>query len=174
MVVKWIDSRESEIFEASVENLQIDNQLFDSEKSAVVYITETGQYGTVDDLTSEPHPCMYICWQRMKSNLNANVFKNWEMCVKPLSIILEERLILKLARWIGWSKKMESMEGLQDSDFEVKKALTNATSSTAKRFYFGLLKIVLDQVSCDLIVCCIEFLLLVFIILSLCNNFRSD
>lgn len=144
--LKYSDSKESELCEITVDSFQIDNQLLEAEKPVAVCVLPTPRY-EMDEYGTSGQPALHLSWQRMKSKLNAHVFKTCEMTVKPLNVIIEERLLLKLCSWIGLSEKFEVMEGLQESDFEVQKALTNATSLTAKRFYFGELSIHLNQVS---------------------------
>lgn len=132
---------------ASVENLQIDNQLHESEKSAVMYVTATERYETIENLSEyEPQPAMRLGWESMKSKLNAHVFKYWELEIKPLNVVLEERVLLKFCNWMGVGRNTQSFDGLKESDFEVQKAFTNTASLTAKRFYFGMLKVLLNQV----------------------------
>ncbi|CAG7684383.1 unnamed protein product [Allacma fusca] len=145
MSLKYSDSKESELVEVTVESFQIDNQLMEAEKPLAVFVIPTPRY-EIDEFGTNIQPALQLSWQRMKSKLNAHVFKTWEVAVKPLSVTIEERLLLKLFSWIGLSEKFESLEGLQESDFEVQRALTNATSLTAKRFYFGELSIHLNLV----------------------------
>jgi len=142
--VKWLNSKESETLEASVENLQIDNQLLEAEKPVVIYVAHSSRYDVDDPATAQP--AMQLSWKRLKSKLNAHVYKSWELTVKPVNAILEERLLLKLCIWGGFNQSMVAMDDLHETDFEVQKALTNSTSLTTKRFYFGSLKIVLNQV----------------------------
>ncbi|ODN01813.1 Vacuolar protein sorting-associated protein 13D [Orchesella cincta] len=147
MMVEWTESKESQIVKAAVENLQIDNQLNESEKSAVMYVTASERFETVEDLSAyEPQPALRLGWESMKSKLNAHVFKYWELEIRPLSVVLEERLLLKFCNWLDVGQNTQSFDGLRESDFEVQKAFTNTASLTAKRFYFGMLKILLNQV----------------------------
>ncbi len=127
-----------------MDNLQVDNQLLEAQKPVVIYVTPVARYEVEESEISQP--ALQLSWKKLKSRLNANVFKTWELVVKPLNVILEERLLLKLCIWCGFSQKMISMEELHETDFEVQKALTNSTSLTTKRFYFGVLRIILNQV----------------------------
>lgn len=143
--LKWVDSKESETVEASVQNFQIDNQQLGAEKPNCVFVTPvSSRYYD----SEEEQPALLLSWKRQKTRLDAHVFRNWMLTLKPLSIILEETLLLKFCSWIGLAQQTESLDGLQqeEAEFQIQKAVTNATSLTAKRWYFGLLQIVVNQV----------------------------
>jgi hypothetical protein len=145
--LEWTDTKNSQILKASVINLQIDNQLLESEKSAVIYIASSGRSETVEDLSVyQPQPALQLYWESMKSNLNARVFKIWELVVKPITLIIEERLLLKLSNWLGFGQQVQNLDMLQQSDFEVQKALTSTASLSTRRYYFAVLKLILNQV----------------------------
>jgi len=61
--------------------------------------------------------------------------------VKNLSITIEERLLLKLFLFAGYSHLDPEQEDAEESDFEVQRILTEVTSVHAKKYYFGLLKL---------------------------------
>lgn len=95
--MEWTDTKNSSIVKASVMNLQIDNQLLESEKSAAIFVPISSRSETVEDFTDfEFQPALHLYWESMKSNLNARVFKVLELVVKPLTLILKERLLLIL------------------------------------------------------------------------------
>jgi len=128
-----------------VSSLQIDNQLFEAEKSAVIYMFPRGVESQSNDLSAVT-PAFHIYWEEMKSSLNARVFKVFEIYLLPISLILEERLLLHLANWLGLPSHVESLDALQKSDFEMNPALLSSSSLHTRRYYFGLLKLVLTQV----------------------------
>lgn len=139
--VHWVDTEESETVNLSVGDLQIDNQLLESERHVAAYVTPQTdlEAGTVS-------PALFLRWKRLKSNLNAHLFKEWELSIKPLNLILEERLLLKIFRWFGLGVACESAEEVDDDGMDVQKPVKNSTSLTTKRLYFGQLKIVLNTV----------------------------
>jgi vacuolar protein sorting-associated protein 13D len=61
--------------------------------------------------------------------------------VKNLSVTIEERLLLKLFLFAGYSHLTPEQEDAEESDFEVQRILTEVTSVHAKKYYFGLLKL---------------------------------
>lgn len=61
--------------------------------------------------------------------------------VKNLSITIEERLLLKLFLFAGYSHLDPEQEDAEESDFEVQRILTEVTSVHAKKYYFGLLRL---------------------------------
>lgn len=66
--------------------------------------------------------------------------------VKNISLIIDEKLLLKLIAFVGWNTK-EVNEHADESDFETQRILAEASSVHAKRYYFGILKILFTQVS---------------------------
>ena len=146
--MKWSDSKESETVEMSVHNLQIDNQLLDAEKAVCVFVTPTARYND-DEIVQ---PALLIYWKKLKSKLNAHVYRDWMLTFKPLSIILEEILLLKVCNWFGLTEDSENdKDGLKEPELQIQQAVANATSLTAKRWYFSTLRIVLNLVSYPLI-----------------------
>lgn len=113
----------------------------------MIYISSGSRSDTIEDFTlyqQQPALCLY--WESMKSNLNARVFKVWELAAKPISLIIEERLLLKLSMWLGFGQQVQSLDMLQQSDFEVQKALMSTASLNTRRYYFAVLKVILHQV----------------------------
>lgn len=66
--------------------------------------------------------------------------------VKNLCVILEERLLLKLVAFFGYSNNGQELENLEENDFETQQILADVTSVHSKRYYFEILEIVLGQV----------------------------
>jgi len=115
LLLEWTETKNSRAVKAPVSSVQIDNQLFEAEKSAAVYMSPLG--GGIDDLSLAP--ALHVYWEEMKSSLNARVFKTFQVFVQPLSLILEERLLLQLASSLGIPSQIESLDVLQKSDFEI-------------------------------------------------------
>lgn len=65
--------------------------------------------------------------------------------VKSISLIIDERLLLKLFLFFGWNAP-EGNENTDESDFETQRILAEAASVYAKRYYFESLKIIFTQV----------------------------
>lgn len=78
--------------------------------------------------------------------LNADVFKHGIVIFKNLTINIEENQLFKILAFAGFNQSDLELERLDESDFESQKSLNAATSIDAKRFYFCVLKLVLEQV----------------------------
>ena len=62
-----------------------------------------------------------------------------------MSLIIDERLLLKLFAFAGWDDQEET-DNVDESDFEAQKVLAEAASVHAKRYYFGSLTLTFTQV----------------------------
>lgn len=98
-------------------------------------------------------PAIHLSIERVatppNTRYNAHIFKHFIISLRPLSIHLEERLLLKLFLWSGMNNAEEIVgkEDPDETDFETQKILTEITAVHAKRYYFGVLKLVPNQVS---------------------------
>jgi vacuolar protein sorting-associated protein 13D len=61
--------------------------------------------------------------------------------MKNLSITIEERLLLKLFLFAGYSHLSPEQEDTEESDCAVQQILTEVTSVHARKYYFGLLQL---------------------------------
>lgn len=67
--------------------------------------------------------------------------------MRPLSVFLEERLLLRLADFFGMGKSTLDPATLPDeSDYEAQRIVTKVLAANAKRYYFGDLSIVPSQI----------------------------
>lgn len=62
-----------------------------------------------------------------------------------MSLIIDERLLLKLYLFTRWNNSEEN-ENADESDFETQRILAEAASVHAKRYYFSTLEIIFTQV----------------------------
>jgi vacuolar protein sorting-associated protein 13D len=124
-----------------VRNIQCDNQLFEAQCPVVVHVTPPSARSKDAD-SQRILPVLTITTERVP-NLNSNVetYKHLIVTVKNLSITIEERLLLKLFLFAGYSHLDPEQEDAEESDFEVQRILTEVTSVHAKKYYFGLLKL---------------------------------
>lgn len=133
----------------SVDDVQIDNQLFEAQCTSFLYISRESR-GKNDD-----RPAIHVAAEKLPSkNENAEIYKHLVVSIKPLSVHLEERLILKVAAFIG-AGRSESEVPLDES-FNTQRFISNVSAAHAKRYYFGALKLVPSQVTCHRI-CLIFF-----------------
>ncbi|KAF5273971.1 hypothetical protein FQA39_LY01087 [Lamprigera yunnana] len=133
-------------FCTSVKDIQFDNQLFDAPVSVVLCVTPPGSR-SVDmaqhslpalDLTAEVQPT---------SNEDSVIFKHLMVRLKKLTINLEEKLLLKLCAFLKAGYKEEEVwNNMEENDFETQRLLTEVSAAHAKRYYFGIIQLMLDQI----------------------------
>ena len=76
---------------------------------------------------------------------NAEIYKHLMVQIKNVTLNLEEDLVCKVLRFAGIMRSDEEMERIDETAHDPQHALIAATR-TAKRFYFGTLKLALNQV----------------------------
>ncbi|XP_076758070.1 vacuolar protein sorting 13D isoform X2 [Xylocopa sonorina] len=124
----------------SVEDIQIDNQLFEAQCTSVLYVTRSTR------TESEHRPAIHVVAEKLKSkNQNAEIYKHVVVSIKPLCIHLEEKLILKLVAFVG-AGRSELEVPVDENDFKAQRFISEVSAAHAKRYYFGALKIVPSQV----------------------------
>ena len=124
----------------SVSNVQIDNQLFEAQCTSVLYIARTSRSDGHD------RPAIEVAAEKLPSkNQNAEIYKHLIVSVKPLCVHLEERLILKLAAFLG-AGRSELDAPVDENDFKAQRFVSEVSAAHAKRYYFGTLKLVPSQV----------------------------
>ncbi|XP_026669305.1 vacuolar protein sorting-associated protein 13D isoform X1 [Ceratina calcarata] len=123
----------------SVEDIQIDNQLFEAQCTSVLYVTRPAR------IESEQRLAIHVVAEKLKSkNQNAEIYRHVVVSIKPLCIHLEEKLILKLAAFVG-AGRSELEVPVDENDFKAQRFISEVSAAHAKRYYFGALKIVPSQ-----------------------------
>lgn len=128
--------------DASVQSIQVDNSLQDPACPVVIYVTPT----STQDETRHLPALHFTAHRQMADKLNVDVFKHCIVVFKNLTINIEERQLFKLLAFAGFNQSDLELERVDESDYEAQRSLSAATSVEAKRYYFGLLKLVLEQV----------------------------
>ncbi|XP_071874811.1 vacuolar protein sorting 13D isoform X1 [Bombus fervidus] len=124
----------------SMEDIQIDNQLFEAQCTSVLYVTRSTR------VESEYRPAIHMVAEKLKSkNQNAEIYKHVVVSIKPLCIHLEEKLILKLVAFVG-AGRSELEVPMDENDFKAQRFISEVSAAHAKRYYFGALKIVPSQI----------------------------
>lgn len=124
----------------SVGDVQIDNQLFEAQCTSVLFVTRSSR--TED----EARPALQLVAEKLQSkNQNAEIYKHFIVSVKPLCVHLEEKFILKLAAFLGIGKS-ELEVPVDENDFKAQRIISEVSAAHAKRYYFGTLKLVPNQV----------------------------
>ncbi|XP_011264993.1 vacuolar protein sorting-associated protein 13D isoform X1 [Camponotus floridanus] len=124
----------------SVADVQIDNQLFEAQCTSVLFVTRS--FRTED----EYRPALHLAAEKLQSkNQNAEIYKHVIVSVKALCVHLEEKFILKLAAFLGIGKSELEMP-VDENDFKAQRFISEVSAAHAKRYYFGALKLVPNQV----------------------------
>lgn len=128
--------------DASVQSIQIDDSLQDPHCPVVVYVSPSSGKDEPKD-----GPAVRLTVDRqMTSRLNADIFKNLIVTFKNLTINIEEIQLFKLLAFAGFNQSDLELERVDESEYESQRSLNAATSIDAKRYYFGILKLALEQV----------------------------
>ena len=129
----------------SIDDVQVDNQLFEAQCTSVLYISRT--YRGVSD----SRPAIHVAAEKLPSKKqNAEIYKHLVVSVKPMCVHLEEKLILKLAAFVG-AGRSELEVPVDENDFNAQRFISNVSAAHTKRYYFGALKLVPSQVSQTLV-----------------------
>lgn len=127
----------------NVGDLQIDNQLLESPCAVMLYTNKmpvSGDGGAVVsaiDLSVNMLP---------SPNKNAVIFEHFVIQLRPMSMYLEERLMLRMVDFLGLASVQQDATQLSDeSDFEAQRVATKLMAANAKRYYFGKLEVVFSQ-----------------------------
>lgn len=124
----------------SVDDVQIDNQLFEAQCTSVLYITRPSRP------ENDERPAIDVATEKLPSkNQNAEIFKHLIVSIKPLCVHLEERLILKLAAFAGTGSSDLDIP-VDENDFKAQRLISQVSAAHARRYYFGVLKLVPSQV----------------------------
>ena len=76
---------------------------------------------------------------------NADIYKHLMVQVKNITFNLEEDLLYKVFKFAGITRSDEEIERMDETAYETQYAMVNATK-TARRYYFGTLKLSLNQI----------------------------
>ena len=142
VMIDYQDTPDHTSLDGSIGNVQIDNQLWNAQYSVVLFVspaTRSDEYRHM--------PAITFNVVRMKTEHdNAEIYKHLMVQIKNLTLNLEEELLCKVFKFAGITRSDEEMERLDESfAHETQNVLVNATK-TAKRFYFGTLKLALNQI----------------------------
>ncbi|OWF52509.1 Vacuolar protein sorting-associated protein 13D [Mizuhopecten yessoensis] len=135
----------------SVASVQMDNQLFGTQRPVMLYVTPTSKQEGPDK-TYALHMAVH---KIPNTKWNADIYKHLFITMKKMSVQLEERLLWKIIQFIG-SDNSDSVEEKLDQkadqrEFDTRKALVAATSVQSKRYYFGTLKINSSRLSLSML-----------------------
>nr|XP_006005250.1 PREDICTED: vacuolar protein sorting-associated protein 13D [Latimeria chalumnae] len=138
--VHYTSTTASNVLELNVMDLQVDNQLLGTTQPVMVWIapnnseSEAVESGPALQLNSMTFPS--------KSTLN-NLFKHLMITARPVTVQIEEKLLLKLLSFFGYGQSESEVEKLDENHLDEK---LSEQRGPQKRFYFENLKISLPQI----------------------------
>ncbi|XP_058447485.1 intermembrane lipid transfer protein Vps13D isoform X2 [Malaya genurostris] len=130
----------------SVGDMQIDNQLFETTCPITLYTINPPSFNESPNRSALSSLQLNV--KLLPSpNTNAIIFEHFILSIRPVSVYLEERLILRLIKFTGLAKSPVDPTALPDeSDYEAQKIVYKVLDANVKRFYFGDLQIVPSQI----------------------------
>ncbi|XP_026776549.2 intermembrane lipid transfer protein VPS13D isoform X3 [Pangasianodon hypophthalmus] len=129
----------SQVLELSVKTIQVDNQLLGTTQPVMLCVTPNSSESTVVD----SGPALQVNAVKLPSSLMlTELFKHLMVTAQRFTVIIEEKLLLKLLAFFGYGKTEGEVEKLDENLYE--KASEEA--GPRKRYYFENLKISLPQV----------------------------
>lgn len=128
------------LLDLKIEDVQVDNQLFEAQCTSVIYISRPSR------TESDSRPAIHLQAEKLPTrNQNAEIYRQLLVTVKPVCVYLEERLILKLAAFVGVGRS-EFDAPVDENEFNAQRFVYDVSAASAKRYYFGTLKLVPSQV----------------------------
>lgn len=141
VMIDYLSSHDQTTLDGSVQNIQVDNQMAEAQYPAILFLSPATRHDEYRHL-----PAVTFAVHRMIStHNNAEIYKHLMVQVKNMTCNLEEELLYKVFKFAGITRTDEEMERLDETAYETQYALMNATQ-TARRFYFGTLKLSLNQI----------------------------
>lgn len=125
----------------SVDDVQIDNQLLESPCPVLLYTNKSNPNDSPERFRL---PAIQLTAKMLPSpNKNAVIFEHLILSLRPMTIYLEERLLLRMVDFMGWGTSQVDAAQLSDeSEFEAQRVATKLMAANATRYYFGDLQIV--------------------------------
>ncbi|XP_054629816.1 intermembrane lipid transfer protein VPS13D isoform X1 [Dunckerocampus dactyliophorus] len=129
----------NEVLEMSINNIQVDNQLLGTTQPVMLCVTPISSDGTVLD----SGPALQVNSVKVPSSLMlTDIFKHLMVTAGRFSVVIEEKLLLKLLSFFGYGQTEAELEKLDENLHE----RPNNDAGPPKRYYFENLKISLPQV----------------------------
>lgn len=145
IIAEVVITPEVKKFCISIENVQIDNQLFDSSVPVVLYVTPPNSRSN-DEGDQELPAILFKAEIQPQVNENAIIVKYLIFRLKKVSVILEELLLLKLLSFFGFNSQEDERLNKGGDDSEAQILLSKVTAAQSKRYYFGVLQLVPNQI----------------------------
>ncbi|XP_067095428.1 intermembrane lipid transfer protein VPS13D [Osmerus mordax] len=129
----------NEVLELSVQNIQVDNQLLGTTQPVMLCVSPGSSESSIVDTGS----ALQINSVKVPSNLMlTDLFKHLMVTARRFTVIIEEKLLLKLLSFFGYGHTEAELEKLDENLYE----RVSEEAGAPKRYYFENLKISLPQV----------------------------
>ncbi|CAJ1055202.1 vacuolar protein sorting-associated protein 13D isoform X2 [Xyrichtys novacula] len=129
----------NEVLELSIQNIQVDNQLLGTTQPVMLCVTP----GSSDSSVNDSGPALQVNSVKVPSSLMlTDLFKHLMVTARRFTVIIEEKLLLKLLSFFGYGQTEAELERLDENIHE----RPNEDAGPPKRYYFENLKISLPQV----------------------------
>ncbi|XP_072222806.1 intermembrane lipid transfer protein VPS13D isoform X2 [Leuresthes tenuis] len=129
----------NEVLELSIQNIQVDNQLLGTTQPVMLCVTPNSGDSSVND----SGPALQVNSVKVPSSLMlTDLFKHLMVTARRFTVIIEEKLLLKLLSFFGYGEAEAELEKLDESLHE----RPSEETGPPKRYYFENLKISLPQV----------------------------
>ncbi|KAM6924954.1 intermembrane lipid transfer protein VPS13D [Xenentodon cancila] len=129
----------NEVLELSIHNIQVDNQLLGTTQPIMLCVTPSSGDCSMNDSS----PALQVNSVKVPSSLMfTDLFKHLMVTARHFTVIIEEKLLLKLLKFFGYGEAEAEVEKLDDSLHE----RPSEDAGPIKRYYFENLKISLPQV----------------------------
>ncbi|QQP35708.1 Uncharacterized protein FKW44_024000, partial [Caligus rogercresseyi] len=136
------------ILDAGVQSIQIDNQIYDAQYPSILYPSPPTKSDEFRHM-----PALHFTASKQRHSLlihNAEIYENMILTMKGMTLNLEEELICKMVKWAGILNLSHSGDETQSFNFsnvfEENQESMIANTISATRYYFGTLKIGLNNV----------------------------
>ncbi|XP_035998092.1 vacuolar protein sorting-associated protein 13D isoform X2 [Fundulus heteroclitus] len=129
----------NEVLELSIQDIQVDNQLLGTTQPVMLCVTpSSGESGANDS-----GPALQVNSVKVPSSLLlTELFKHLMVTARRFTVIIEEKLLLKLLSFFGYGKAEAELERLEENLHE----RPSEDTGPRKRYYFENLKISLPQI----------------------------
>ena len=116
VLVEYQTSSRQTVLDGSIQNIQIDNQLFEAQTPIVMFVSPSNKNDEYRHM-----PAIHFASSKSKngSTENAEIYKHLMVTVKNVTLNLEEELICKVLKFAGITKSDTEMEHIDESAFEV-------------------------------------------------------
>ncbi|KAF0036552.1 hypothetical protein F2P81_011864 [Scophthalmus maximus] len=136
--VHFTHTAASQVLEVSIQNIQVDNQLLGTTQPVMLCVTP----GSSESSFNDSGPALQVNSVKVPSNLMlTDLFKHLMVTAQRFTVIIEEKLLLKLLSFFGYGQIEPELEKLDDLHEKL-----SEDAGAPKRYYFENLKISLPQV----------------------------